>query len=253
MEDGFRKITHGQNAADSFKTAAPTAKRVPPPIPPRKRDSQLSLLSSGRKDSQPRLQPVQQQQEPDTEGTKGDLKGEKERSVDREGSQEKKIPPEGATERIPDPVESVKPQGEKETKEAPARHVSNGDADKEGGQEEQKGPSDVQLPVRQNGSTNSECSGAKIEKAGDRETVNHESESRVARAEEIERDSDDSDSEEEAKPLLKESAEEKAKAEEKSEGGAILVTFNIHLYILEVLHLSILRYPFECEQVWLRL
>ena len=253
MEDDYRKITHGQTA-DSFKTAA--VKRVPPPIPPRKRDSQLSLV--GRKDSQPRLPVQQQQQPPDTKGTEGDLKGEKERSVDQEGSQEKKIPPEGTSEKVLDPVDSEKPQGEQEdVKEPPARHVSNGDADKGGGQEEQKRLNDdPKLPVSQNGSSNSECSGAKTEKAvdGAEEAVNHDSESRVARAEEIERDSDGSDSEE-TKPLLKESAEEKAKAEEKSEGGAILVTFYLYLcniYVLVVLQILILRSTFECEQVRLR-
>ena len=244
MEDGSRKITHGQTA-DSFKTAAATApaKRVPPPIPPRKRDSQLSLV--GRKDSQPRLQPVQQQQQhPDTEGTKGDLKGEKERSVDQEGSQEKKIPPEGASDRVPDPrtaADSAKPKGGNETSEAPARHVSNGDAGKGGGQQEEQRRSndDVQLPVSQNGSSNSECSGAKNEEEGDREerrrkaeeAVNHESESRVARAEEIERDSDggeDSDSEE-TKPLLNEKAKEAKSDHPESEGGAILVPFDLHM------------------------
>ena len=181
---------------DSDKTAAAAAdaapsRRVPPPIPPRKRDSQLSIV---RKESEQRLAPQQPNSKDDlpalpAEGPEGDLKDggggdEKGRAAnsERRGSSppEKQRSPEEAPEEGPasspsgsagsgKPEVKVAPRG-KDVEESLVGRVSNGgsrhDGVRGGGQLQRpnEGGADVRLPEIPNGSAPSSLHGTSVEK-----------------------------------------------------------------------------------------
>ena len=157
MEYRARKITYGRNAGpdvpakekDTDKVAAAPSRRVPPPIPPRKRDSQLSLIV--RKDSEPRLVQQQQNSKDDLpslppQGSEADSKdgggGEREKgrgvNSEQEGSslEEKRRPPEETPESPASSPGSGKPQVA-----ARGKDVSNG-----GSRDDVKGEGEVQRP-----------------------------------------------------------------------------------------------------------
>ena len=182
---------------DSDKTAAAAdaapSRRVPPPIPPRKRDSQLSIV---RKESEQRLAPQQPNSKDDlpalpAEGPEGDLKDggggdEKGRAAnsERRGSSppEKQRSPEEAPEEGPasspsgsagsgKPEVKVAPRG-KDVEESLVGRVSNGgsrhDGVRGGGQLQRpnEGGADVRLPEIPNGSAPSSLHGTSVEKSG---------------------------------------------------------------------------------------
>ena len=223
---------------DSDKTAAAAAgaapsKRVPPPIPPRKRDSQLSIV---RKESEQRLAPQQPNSKDDLppEGPEGDLKDgggdEKGRAAisQRRGStpREKQRPLEETHE---GPASSsgsagsgkpeVAPRGKDVEESLVFCRVSNGGSrhdDVRGGghvQGPNEGGADVRLPEIPNGSApssfhgtsvlekrapSSECGGAKRE-AEDRE---RERQAELVNLDQQHRPDPESESESEPRPRV---------------------------------------------------